>query len=209
MLPRNQCILLCMTVLLLFSGVLNAECKEVEISNNIQTLDIGGVDSPIIEWSISLNATVGIVTMIDAVYTGQTETTYASANWVNDSDGIDTVFYQYAWGYDGDWMNRTPTLLEGNSTHGRYSYTFTQSIWWDYQTSRPQFEGGSSVVSFRIFANDTLGNWRTTPANAYSYGFMQVYPPNDSLPALILGVALVFGVASIVIVAVRRRNQAQ
>ena len=94
----------------------------------------------------------------------------------NDSDSIDTVFYQYAYGTNGEWMNRTPAMVAGDSTNGQYSYTFTQQISWDWEASRPEVEGGL-YVKFRIFANDSLGNWRTTLATFKSGNWLIVQTP--------------------------------
>jgi hypothetical protein len=105
-------------IVLVFSGVPNAECNGTNNIGEIHILDVGGVNPPTIGWMFAENATDATGMTWDGGYTGQTEMTWSYTNWVNDSNGIDTVFYQYKFGND-EWVNRTPTLLEGNSTRGR------------------------------------------------------------------------------------------
>ena len=162
-------ILLGLMIALTLSGTPIAGCNRIEISSAIHTLDLDGVNPPTIEWSAPLNATEGVTLFWDGVYTGQTENVWPSTNWVNDSDGIDTVIFQYMCQTDIEWMNRTPTLLQGNYTHGQYNYQFIQLVLWNNETNYAYVEGGA--FKFRIFANDTLGNWRTTPANHYIGGY--------------------------------------
>jgi hypothetical protein len=155
------------------------DCNQKYIPGKIQALEVGGVDPPTIEWMFAENATQATGMLWDGMYTGQTEMTWSYSSWVNDSDGVDTVFFQYRYSTDGEWMNKTPSLVEGDPTNGEYSYSFVQEIWWNWDTSRPEVEGGL-YVEFRIFANDTLGNWRTTLATFKSGGWMQIVPPTTS-----------------------------
>lgn len=205
---ENRYILLVLTIILMLSSTPIAGCNQIEIVDEVHTLDLGGIDPPTIEWLIPLNYTEEMVLCWDGAYTGQTEEVWSSMNWANDSDGIDTVIYQYQWENDTEWMNRTPSVTESNFTHGCYSYTFTQSVSWNSQTNYPQIEGGS--FRFRIFANDTLGNWRTTPTILYLGGYMVIFTPttistNSSQPFSIPEAALlitVFGATIIIVVTV-------
>ena len=146
------------------------------------------------------NETIAIGTFWDGIYTGQSELLWSYSSWISDPDGVDTVFFQYRYSTGGEWMNRTPTLQEGNSTNGRYSYIFTQSISWDWETSWPQVEGGL-YVEFRIFANDSLGNWRTTQASFRSGGWMMISTPPTSFN-IPLEIWWVIGAAVVAIIAV-------
>jgi len=177
-LRETRIILFGLMITLMLSGTPIAECNQIRISGGIHTLDLGGVDPPTIQWSTPLNATEGVTLFWDDVYTGQTEKVWPSTNWVNDSDGIDTVIFQYMCQTDIEWMNRTPTLLQGNYTHGQYNYQFIQLVLWNNETNYAYVEGGP--FKFRIFANDTLGNWRTTPANYYIGGYPFIITPTTT-----------------------------
>jgi hypothetical protein len=200
MLRWNRRFLLGLMIVLVLSGIPLVECNHNEILGEIQTLDVGGVNPPTIEWMFSENATVGTGVLWDGGYTGQTEMTWPYSSWVNDSDGVDTVFFQYRHSTSSEWMNRTPSMVAGDSTNGEYSYTFTQQIWWDWDTNSPQVEGGL-YVEFRIFANDSLGNWRTTLATFKSGYWMYISTPliPFSIPLEILWV---LGTVAIAIIAV-------
>ena len=204
---RNQYLLFCLAIALVLSTALNAGCNVIERVNGLQPLEVGGNDPPTIEWPVPLNYTLEVLMNWDLEYNGQTEQVFPSKNWINDSDGIDTVIYQYKWLSEGDWMNRTPTLLESNSTHGLYSYNFTQQVWWDWSINRVQVEGGP--FKFRIFANDSLGNWRLTSIYGYNWGYLFVNPP--PLYYVLLNAPIIiaasFGVVVIVaVVWVRKRR---
>ena len=209
-------ILLGLMIILMLSGTPIAGCNQIDLVDEISTLDLGGTDPPTIEWLMPLNSTEEAGLFWDGIYTGETEISWTTTHWVNDTDGIDLVIFQYTLGVDVEWMNRTPLLLEGNFTHGRYSYTFTQSVLWDSQINWPQIEGGG-MIRFRIFANDTLGNWRMTPVYFQSGGFVLIITTtttstNIGQPFTIEGVTLVIiamGAAAIIIVTivvVRRRS---
>ena len=180
-------------IVLVLSRVPNAECNGTKNIGEVHILDVGGVDPPTIQWSTPLNATEGVTLFWDGVYTGQTENVWPSTNCVNDSDGIDTVIFQYMCQTDIEWMNRTPILLQGNNTHGQYNYQFIQLVLWNNETNYAYVEGGA--FKFRIFANDSLGNWRTTPANHYIGGYPFIITPTTtsttgSQPSTILGETL-------------------
>ncbi len=167
---------LMMVLIILLVGVPAAIGAGIMPFDRIYTLDQGGVDPPIVEWyGIPMNATTGWTMMWDGIYTGQTEEVWEFQNWVNDSDGVDEVIYQFKGWNDDGWINRTSTLIEGDSTYGRYEGNYTYRVWWDWETNRVKSEGG--FFWFRIFANDSLGNWIATPPVAYSGGYMLVHPP--------------------------------
>jgi len=203
-LRRNRYILIGLMIVLVLSGVPDAECNGNKNIGEVHILDVGGVDPPTIGWMFAENATVGTGVKWDGGYTGQTEMTWSYTNWVNDSNGIDTVFYQYKFG-NSEWENRTPTLLEGNSTRGLYSYTMTQSIWWDWALNTVQVEGGL-YVSFRIFANDSLGNWRTTLPTTKSGGWLGIITPPFSYATLYI-VAFSAAIVVLIVVVIRRRSR--
>ena len=203
-----QYLLSSLLIVLVLSGIPCAGCTQQE-TRELQLLDVGGEDPPTIEWIYSSeNATMATCMEWDGVYTGQTQLTWAYSSWISDSDGVDTVFFQYRHSYTGEWMNRTPALTEGNATTGKYSYTFTQQITWDWDTSKPVVEGGL-YVEFRIFANDTLGNWRTTLQTAKSGYWLSVQPPPvisdpDTFPVIIV-VSIVLIAVCVVVLYLKRR----
>lgn len=204
----NRYILIGLMIVLVLSGVPDAECNDNNNIGEVHNLDVGGVDPPTIGWMFAENATLATGVKWDGGYTGQTEMTWSYTNWVNDSNGIDTVFYQYKFG-NSEWENRTPTLLEGNSTRGLYSYTMTQSIWWDWDLNSVQVEGGLDV-SFRIFANDSLGNWRTTLPTSKSGGWLGIItPPFSNATLYIVAFSAAIVVLIVVVIHRRRRGAAQ
>ncbi len=205
---RNRYILLGLMIVLVLSKVPNAECNGTNNIGEVHFLDVGGVDPPTIGWMIAENATATGMTW-DGVYTGQTESTWSYTSWIKDSDGVDTVFYQYKFG-NSEWENRTPTLIEGNSTRGRYSYTMTQSIWWDWEANTVQVEGGLRV-SFRIFANDSLGNWRTTVPTFQNGYWLGITPPSPYWNTNTIPYIVAFSTAIVVLIVVvilRKRHGA-
>ena len=204
---RKQYLLLSLMIILVLSRVPNAECSTNDTCE-MHALDVGGVDPPAIEWMFPEDATMATGTTWDGVYTGQTELTWPFSSWVNDTDGVDTVFFQYRHTTSGPWMNRTPSLVSGDSTNGEYSYTFVQEVSWDWNTSQPVVEGGL-YVAFRIFANDTLGNCITTLATFQDGYWLSIQTPttastvstSDS-PIIPLEVWLLSGAAVVVVIVI-------
>jgi hypothetical protein len=203
-------------IILVLSRVPNAECSTNDTCE-INALDVGGVDPPTIEWMFPEDATMATGVTWDGAYTGQTELTWAYSSWVNDTDGVDTVFFQYRHATSGDWMNRTPSLVSGDSTNGEYSYTFVQEVSWDWDTNQPVVEGGL-YVEFRIYANDSLGNWRTTLATSKGGNWLSIQTPTSTVtttnsttdsPIIPLEVWLLSGsvvvIVIVIMVAYRRR----
>jgi len=190
--------------ILVFSGISCAECSHHGVSNKVQPLGENGENPPTIEWSFaSGNMTAATGMLWDGFYTGQTQLTWPYSSWINDSDDVDTVFFQYRYSNDGAWMNRTPSMAEGNVTCGRYSYTLVQTIEWDWDANRPVVEGGL-YVEFRIFANDSLGNWRTTLKTFKSGNWLSIDPPPivsnpDIFPIIVLGAISLVAVLAIVL----------
>jgi hypothetical protein len=202
----KRILLVSLAVVLVLSSALNAECRSTDTFDKFHELDVGGMNPPTIEWMYSDEASVEVGVHWDGVYTGQTEEVWASTNWVNDSDGVDTVIYQYKWWDETQWMNRTPTIIQSNATHGQFHYTFIQSVWWNWEENRPIIEGGGGF-RFRIFANDSLGNWRTTIATFYTGGYMAVNPPPEFyLFPSVIGAIVLTAIIGALAVYVRRRG---
>jgi hypothetical protein len=204
-------ILLGLMIVLVLSGVSNVSSNGIAIDGEIQALDVGGVDPPTIQWvyPADTNWSESTITGVhyDSVYTGQTERTWQYTSWISDPDGVDTVFFQYRHNTNDEWMNRTPSMVASESTNGQYSYTFVQEIWWDWESNWPQIEGGF-FVDFRIFANDSLGNWRTTMPTFQDGGWMGVTPPwqywiPNAIPYII---TISAAVIVLIVVVVRRRR---
>jgi len=166
-------------------------------------------EGPTIEW-FETTGTEQVAIAWDGAYTGQTEEVWTNSRWVNDSDGVDTVIFQYRWTVETEWMNRTSTLIEGNNTMGHYSANFTYAVWWNYETGWPETEGSGGNFYFRIWANDTLGNWNEVEPMLYMGGYMFVEPPADYIlwrtPLGWAMIGSVVVVASVVIIWMSRRR---
>ena len=52
-------------------------------------------------------------------------------------------------------------------------------MWWNWESGRPETEGDGAGFFFKIFANDTLGNWNEVLPVGYSGGYDLVNPPAD------------------------------
>ncbi|MHA2323672.1 MAG: hypothetical protein ACXACG_18760 [Candidatus Thorarchaeota archaeon] len=134
------------------------------------------LEGPTIDWyGQQINESVHIAW--DGAYNGQTEEVFAHRIWVNDSDGVDTVIFRYRWVAETEWTNKTGVLIEGNETTGFYNENFTYDVWWNWETGRPETEGNGGNFAFKLFANDTLGNWVETSPRHYSGGYIVVNPP--------------------------------
>ncbi|MHA1575722.1 MAG: hypothetical protein ACTSU3_00030, partial [Candidatus Thorarchaeota archaeon] len=133
-------------------------------------------DGPTIDWPYS---NYSVVIAWDGAYNSQTEEVWGSSYWVNDSDGVDCVLYRYRWTSQTEWINRTTTLMEGNDTTGRYYGNFTYDVWWNWDSGSVETEGDGGNFQFKIFANDTLGNWNETIPVQYNGGYILVYHPAD------------------------------
>lgn len=129
---------------------------------------------PTIDWPVT-NDTLTI--FWDGIYTGQTKEVWLGQTWINDPDGVSTVIFRYCWIGDYPWMNKTATMVEGNLTHGLYEANFTYSVWWDFVTGSPETEGNGCNFVFKVWANDTLGNWSETAPIRYSGHYHLVNPP--------------------------------
>jgi hypothetical protein len=166
-------------------------------------------EGPTIEWyETAGNETV--VLAWDGAYTGQTEEVWTHSAWVNDSDGVDCVIFRYRWIGDTEWTNRTAKLIEGNATLGHYEANFTYAVWWNYDWGYPETEGGGGNFYFKIWANDTLGNWNEAGPMQYMGGYMLVHPPFDyilwrtPIGWAVVGTIIVITSAFIVFLARRR-----
>ncbi|NHJ14353.1 MAG: hypothetical protein EAX95_11790 [Candidatus Thorarchaeota archaeon] len=173
----------------------------------IHMLAQGGETPPTVDWfGIPMNWTDAGTICWDGVYNGQTEQVWTFEHWVNDSDGVDTVIFQFKkWGEE-IWLDRPGILIDGNMSRGFYKGNFTYNVWWDWETNWVRSEVGS--FCYRLFANDTLGNWVTTPPLCYTGGYMLVYPPPQyyliaNAPLLLTG-ASVIAIIIVVVVVLRR-----
>ncbi len=188
-----------------FAGVSATEPDEFPIYNHQQSPS----DGPTIEW-YNITGTEQIIIAWDGAYTGQTEEVWTNSRWINDSDEVDTVIFRYKWHGETEWMNRIATLIEGNVTLGRYSANFTYAVWWNYDAGHPEVEGSGGNFYFKIWANDTLGNWNEVEPMQYTGGYMVVEPPLDyvlwrtPLGWAIIGTPIV--IASIVIIWITRKR---
>jgi len=194
------------------SGIPNVNCNDNANIGEIQILDVGGVDPPTIGWYYSqdINWSEHTITgvHITSDYQGQTERTWPYTSLISDSDGVDTVFFQYRYNRYDDWMNRTPSMIAGNSTNGQYSYTFVKKIWFNWESNRAEIEGGG-YTAFRIFANDSLGNWRTTMYTFEDVSLLTLNLPWQILIIQASPLIAVIGIICVVYVAVviRRRKR--
>ncbi|MFX1260526.1 MAG: hypothetical protein ACFFAZ_00430 [Promethearchaeota archaeon] len=172
-------------------------------------IGVSANEGPTIEW-YDTTSTASLVLFWDGAYTGQTEEVWTGTRWINDTDGIDTVIFRYRWMGETEWMNRTATLIEGNATLGRYQANFTYAVWWNYEFGYPETEGSGGNFYFKIWANDTLGNWNEVLPMQYTGGYMIVEPPFDYIlwrtPLGWLMIGLSVAAASLVIIFIFRRR---
>jgi len=164
-----------------------------------QTENLG----PTIQWGGPENSTENMTIMWDGAYTGQTEENWNLDCWVNDSDRVDSVIFLFKKFHDSEWTNITPTLVEGNTTLGRYYFNYTYSVSWNETSQYPHVEEGGGNFAYRIYANDTLGHWTITGTLTFNGGYMVVFPPTtttvvDSISYLVPTIVS----ASIVMVAI-------
>lgn len=163
-------------------------------------------EGPTIEWyEVPENWT--LVFNWDGEYRGQTEEVWTHEHCVNDSDGVHTVIFRYRWFGESEWMNQTATRIEGNETTGFYQSDFTYAVWWNYTTGRPETEGSGGNYYYKVWANDTLGNWNEVKEIGYNGGYLFVNPPPDvefwrTVQKLLPAMAIVIGsvVLSVVVV---------
>jgi hypothetical protein len=141
---------------------------------------------PSIHWYPDPNVTL----VIDGAYTGQSQEIYERRVWINDSLGVDSVIFRFKWSYDEVWRNRTTVLVEGNETLGRYRGNLT----W------PAPGGGR--FKFKVFANNTSGNWNETSPMTVYFGYL--YFPIYYIPQFWLIVTCVLFVPLLTLVTVRR-----
>ena len=193
----------CAALIMLWVGVALVSGTSIADAIIIQSENSG----PTIDWYVQPNETV--VLAWDGIYSGQTEEFWNQSIWINDTDGVDTVIFRYRWFSETEWTNKSPTLIDGNDTVGRYNSNFTYAVWWNYTLGGPQTEGNGGNFDFQVFANDTLGNWSETGILTYSGGYMIVSPPpeviffSNLLPTL--GAAAVIIVIITIVIVIRRR----
>ena len=180
-------------------GMMNPEFKVTQ----------SGSEGPVIGW-IGAQGNETMVIAWDGVYTGQSQEVWRHLIQVNDTDGVDTVIFMYRWISESEWTNKTGVLIEGNETVGWYVANFTYAVWWDYDTGRVMTEGNGGNFHFKIFANDTLGNWNMTGILTYMGGYMLVNPPPDAFIRSPLGLGIIgtsVAVVVVVLVVVFRRHR--
>ena len=162
---------------------------------------------PIIQWPHSpVNATYTPVIAWDGAYTGQTQEVWSWTYWVNDTDGVDTVLFRFRWGYEDEWFNRSTVRVEGNSTNGRYNGNLTWGVEWNWEEGRPEWIDGGGSFGFKIFANDTLGNWIETSVIQYTGGYMIINPPPIYYISIIGPLLIIPAIAIIIFVVWKRRK---
>ncbi|MHA1906772.1 MAG: hypothetical protein ACW98Y_05735 [Candidatus Thorarchaeota archaeon] len=172
----------------------------------LSTLDNQG---PTIDWYGPDNSTEEAIIAWDGIYNGQTEENWPQRAWVNDTDGVDTVVFMMRDHGETEWLNFTPTLVEGNDTLGRYQYNYTYPVWWNYTRNYPETGGFGGSFEIKIFANDTLGNWSETGILGYTGGYMEIVPPSDvvlmsTLLPILAGVGVIIVAIAIYLVFRRR-----
>ena len=137
---------------------------------------------PTIEWyPRPANVTGPNVIFWDGVYTGQTEETWTWTVNVNDSDGVDTVLFRFRYTNSEEWFNKSTERIEGNETHGEYEVTLTWGVTWNSEWNSPMWVNGSGNFWFKVWANDTLGNWNETKEPVlWTGGYLIIYSPTTS-----------------------------
>ncbi|MFW9920958.1 MAG: hypothetical protein ACFFED_15260 [Candidatus Thorarchaeota archaeon] len=169
------------------------------IQGALFSLSDDGCGEPVIEW---WNSTEGVTIAWDGAYTGQTQEVCNYVAWVNDTDGVDTVLFRYQWIGETEWMNRTASRIIGNATNGQYRGNLTYAVWWNYTSGYPQTEGSGGNFHFKIWANDTMGNWAETNPMTYTGGYMIVSPPPDSFFLSPMGISTILIVSCVSVVVI-------
>ncbi|NHJ15252.1 MAG: hypothetical protein EAX95_16340 [Candidatus Thorarchaeota archaeon] len=193
------------TLFLLLLAIKDIGAIDITHQEQLYVLDQGGENPPTVA-GVQMNVTDGGTICWDGIYNSQTEEVWCFEHWINDTDEVATVIYQFKrWGEEV-WLNRPAKLIDGNLSRGLYEANFTYNVWWDWEVNWVRSEVGSFY--YRIFANDTLGNWMTTPPVCYTGGYMLVYPPPQyylivNAPLLLAGASFVAII--IVVVLVLRR----
>ena len=98
---------------------------------------------------------VGLPTIIPEVPTPFNIVTVSTS--VTDGSGVDTVLLSYRVDL-GEWTNTTMTL---------------NSVYWANIPAMPT----GSIISYRLYANDTLGQWSSSPVYEYTVIPFDVLPP--------------------------------
>ncbi|MFQ5831302.1 MAG: hypothetical protein ACE5H4_01190 [Candidatus Thorarchaeota archaeon] len=144
-----------------------------------------------LRWALHLLATTTHPDLfVDGAYTGQTQDVFEYQTMVNDSDGVDVVLFRFKWEGDDDWLNGTTVRTEGDEFQG----TYKGNLSWPAP--------GGGTFQFKVFANDTLGNWNETSPMTVHFGYL--YFPFYYIPQFWLLVTCVLIVPPLTLVAVRR-----
>ena len=202
---------LAVSLILLFVGLGLTGDATARDAHSKYSMAQSSSDGPAIDWyDMPENGSLYICS--DGMYDGQKEETLQVSRWVNDTDGVDVVIFRFRWFSEEEGRNITATRIEGDENRGLYEANFTYAVWWNWGTGTPETEGGGGNFDFKIWANDTLGNWSEVEPIRYSGGYFLVYPPagymllRTPIGWTIIGAILV---TTTVIFAVyrRRRNQ--
>ena len=209
---------LCITLLLSWIGAGKTTLRR-PLALSTGAMTVADDQGPTIEWyDIPENSSTVIGIMWDGVYTGQTVEVRRHIVQVSDSDGVDTVILMFRWPSYDTWTNVTGVLVSGNSKSGSYAANFTYLVWWNETSSSPAWEGDGGYYYYKVWANDTLGNWSTVPEVYYMGGYAAVFPPtnagNDTsspqhLEGLIVAAGALAAVTVLVVVVLVRRAPAQ
>ena len=186
------------------SLIQSSQCKNIHM-----ILGQSGTNPPIIGWPYGpSNATCMPAICWDGAYTGQTQELWTWTYWVNDTDGVDTVLFRFRWYYDDEWFNKSTVRVSGNMTNGRYNGNLTWSVVWNWQRGSPESVNGSGTFFFKVWANDTYGNWNETSPVHYMGGYLFVNPP-PFYWVLIIGQLLIIPVLSLIVLVIiwKRRKK--
>jgi hypothetical protein len=182
-----------------------SQCKNMHM-----ILSQSDTNPPTIGWPYPFNATYIPAICWDGAYTGQTQEVWTWTYWVNDTDGVDTVLFRFRWYYyddnDDDWFNRSTVRVAGNINNGRYNGNLTWGVVWNWQRGSPECVNGCGTFLFKVWANDTYGNWNETPPVHYMGGYLFVNPPLLHW-VLLIGRFLIVPVMAIVILIVVLRKR--
>ena len=201
---------ICVILFLLFTMFVNipeAQRDTIHLLLNSKSLrSQSSSNSPTIEWyPRPANVTEPNIIFWDGIYTGQTQETWIWTVCVNDSDGIDTVFFRFQYTDSDEWFNKSTIRIEGDVIQGKYEVTLTWGVTWNSEWESPMWVNGSGTFWFKVWANDTLGNWNETEPVLYTGGYLIIHTPttpsssiNPPYELYIIGGFTCFSIAVIV-----------
>lgn len=173
---------ICVIFFLLFTIFVNipeAQRDTIHLLLNSKNLrSQSSKNPPTIEWyPRPANVTDPNIIFWDGIYTGQTQETWTWTVCVNDSDGVDTVFFRFQYTDSDEWFNKSTIRIEGDGIQGKYEVTLTWGVTWNSEWERPMWVNGSGTFWFKVWANDTLGNWNETEPVLYTGGYLIIHTP--------------------------------